>query len=98
MMKNDEEIIKSLIKGGFVGAFLGALLSKDKEEGASLGALAGAAILATYKANELAMKANVPMYVKENGSLFLLQPDGSKTFIRQIDKSGEALPQHFKLK
>ncbi len=97
-MKNDEEIIQSLIKGGFVGAFLGALLSKNKEEGATLGALAGAAILATYKANEQAMQANVPMYVEENGSLYLLQPDGTKTFIRKIEKPADTLPQHFKLK
>jgi len=96
-MKNDDEIIQSLIAGGIIGAALGALASNDKEEGAVLGALAGAAILATFKANEIAMKSNLTMYVEENGELYQIQPGGSKQFIRTIEKPTIQLQKRFKL-
>ncbi|OYU83692.1 MAG: hypothetical protein CFE24_10220 [Flavobacterium sp. BFFFF2] len=96
-MKNDDEIIQSLIAGGIIGAALGALVSNDKEEGAALGALAGAAILATFKANEIAMQSNLPMYVEENGDLYQIQPGGSKKFIRTIEKPTIQLQKRFKL-
>ena len=97
-MKNDEEIIQSLIVGGLVGATLGALVSKDKEEGNILGAVAGAALLATFKANEKAMQTNVPMYVEENGSLYQIESGGNKKFIKKLDKPTVKLQEHFKLK
>jgi hypothetical protein len=97
-MKNDEEILKSLITGGLIGAALGILVSKNKEEGATLGALAGAAILATFKANERAMQTNVPMYIEENGNLYQIKDGGVKTFVRKIQKPSVKLPSNFKLK
>ncbi|MEO7312257.1 MAG: glycine zipper 2TM domain-containing protein [Chitinophagaceae bacterium] len=96
-MKNDEEILQSLIAGGLIGAALGALVSNNKEEGATLGALAGAVLLATFKANEQAMKSNIAMYVQEGGSLFEIQPGGTKQFVKEIKKNSATLPQHFKL-
>jgi len=60
--------------------------------------MAGAAILATYKANEKASAMKIPMYVEENGNLFQIQPDGSKHFIRKLEKPGIKLNEHFKLK
>lgn len=97
-MKSDEEILQSLIAGGLIGAALGALLSKNKEEGSALGALAGAAILATFKANEKAMRMNIPMYVEEDGNLYLIQSGGVKKLVRKIDKPSVKLQEHFKLK
>ena len=96
-MKNDEAILQSLIAGGLIGAALGALVSKNKEDGAPLGALAGAAILATFKANEQAMQTNLPMYVEEDGNLYEVQNGGIKKFIRKIEKPIHQLPAHFKL-
>jgi hypothetical protein len=96
-MKNDEEIMESLIAGGLIGASLGALLSNNKGDGALLGALAGAAILATFKANEKAMEMNIPMFVEENGNIYQVQTGGIKKFIRKIDKPSLKLQQHFKL-
>ena len=96
-MKNDAEIVELLIKRGVVGATLGALLTKNNGEGMA-GALAVAAILATYKASEKAVETRVPMYVEENGSLYMTQPDGIKKFIRKIEKPGITLQQNFKLK
>ena len=98
MMKNDEEIMESLIAGGLIGAALGALLSKNNGDQTMLGALAVATILATFKANEKAMKMNIPMYMEENGNIYQLQTGGIKKFIRKIDKPSLNLPQHFKLK
>jgi hypothetical protein len=97
-MKTDEEIVESLIAGGLIGAALGALLSKNKEEGATLGALAGAAIVATYKAGERAKAAKIPMYIEEKGSLYQIQKDGSKKFIRKLEKPSVKLKENFKLK
>lgn len=97
-MKQDEEILESLIKGGLIGAALGALLSKNKENGATIGALAGAAILATFRANEQAMQTNVPMFIEENNTLYEIKADGSKHFVRYIAKPNQQLPKRFKLK
>ena len=97
-MENDEEIMQSLIAGGLIGAALGALVSKNKDEGATLGALAGAAILATFRANEKSMQTNLPMHVEENGSLYQVQSGGVRKFIRKIDKTSVKLPKNFKLK
>jgi len=96
-MKSDNEILESLIAGGLIGAALGALISKNKTEGSTIGAIAGAALLATYKANEKAQTLRIPMHVEEEGTLFEIQPDGSKNFIRKIEKPAK-LNEHFKLK
>jgi uncharacterized membrane protein (UPF0136 family) len=97
-MKNDEEILESLISGGFIGAALGLLISKNKEKGTILGALAGAAIVATFRANEKANETKIPMVVEENGNLYQINEEGKKTLIRRINKSLVKLPQNFKLK
>jgi len=98
MSKNDENIFQSLIAGGLIGAALGALISKDKEEGVTIGALAGAVILATYKANEQAQKTNLPVYVEQDSKLFEIQPGGNKRFIKNIPKPKITPNEYFKLK
>ena len=98
MNNNDENIFQSLIAGGLIGAALGGLLSKNKGGGATLGALAGAAILATYKANQEAMKTNIPVYVVEDSTLYEVQPGGERRFIKNIPKSTIEIPKHFTLK
>jgi hypothetical protein len=97
-MKNDNEIFESLIVGGLIGSSLGALLSRNKEGGATLGAIAGAAILATFKANEEAKKTNVTMYVEENGFLYQIHPGGIKNKVRKLEKPSIKLQEYFKLK
>jgi hypothetical protein len=97
-MKNDDEIIESLILGGLIGAALGALISDKKGEGATLGLMAGAALLATFKANEQAKQTNLPMYFAENGYLYQRQSDGTKKLIREIGKPSVTLQEHFTLK
>lgn len=79
-MEQDDKILENLITGGVGGAALGALLSKDKGEGATLGALAGAAILATFRANEEAKKSKLPLILEEEGSLYEISPDGQRKF------------------
>jgi len=97
-MNNDDEILESLIAGGLIGAGLGALVSKNKNEGATLGAVAGAVILATYKANQKARESNVPMYIAEEGNVYEIQADGTKKYIRKIEKPAIKLEDTFKLK
>lgn len=91
-------MLESLIAGGVVGAALGALLAKKKEQGATLGAIAEAAIVATYRANEEAQKANVPVMFEENGNLFVLHPDGTKEFIKEIPRKPFLKGNRFKLR
>ena len=81
-----------------IGAALSTLMSTDKEEGATIGAIAGAAILATYRANQQAMQSNVPVMIEENGNIYLLHPGGRKEFIREIPKSTVILHNRYKLK
>lgn len=97
-MNDTHQTIDSLIKGGLIGAAIGALLSKDKEEGAVLGALLGAAISATAKAGEEAKKTNLPVYVEEEGALYIIEPSGERQFIRKIKKPTSTFPERFKLK
>lgn len=95
-MKNNDEILQSLIAGGLIGAALGALIAdKDKQSGAELGALAGAVLFATFKANENAKKVNIPMIVEENNAIYEISPDGTKRFIKEIPKSKIEIPSNF---
>jgi hypothetical protein len=54
------------LQGGLIGAGLIALLSNQEkaEENISIGAIVGAAILESYKANLNAKKTNLPVYEK----------------------------------
>ena len=97
-MKKDDEIFESLIAGGLIGAALGALVAKEKGDGATLGALAGAVLLATFKANKQAQETKLPMFIEENGSLYEVSPNGKKVFIKPLEKSTVKLSQYFKLK
>jgi hypothetical protein len=94
-MQNDNEILESLILGGFIGATLGALITNSKE-GAGIGSIAGAAILATYKANVESKKSSVAMCFEENGNLYEMK-SGQKKFLRKIDKPTQKLEKRFKL-
>ncbi|GAA0878185.1 hypothetical protein GCM10009119_11530 [Algoriphagus jejuensis] len=97
-MKNDEEIMESLVAEGLIGTAMSSLLSKNNGENASLGTLAGAAILGTFKAGEKAKETSIPMFVVENGDLFQIQKDHDKKFVRKIEKPTIQLRRSFKLK
>jgi hypothetical protein len=96
-MKNDEEILDSLVAGGIIGAALGALITNSKS-GSSLGALAGAALFATYAANEKARKTNIPLVLEENSVLYEVKSDGTKRVLRQLPKTTQKIPKRFTLK
>ena len=97
-MNNDDDLLKSLIVGGGIGAALGAFLSKRKGEGVGIGALAGAVLLATFKANENARKTNVPFYIEEDGSVFEINARGQKRFIKRIEPVQGKIHRKYKLK
>jgi hypothetical protein len=96
MMNENEEILESLISGGLIGAALGALISSDKS-GTGLGALAGAALFATYAANEKARKTKIPLVIERNGAIYEIQPDGTMKFIKSIPKNTKKVPKKFRL-
>jgi len=94
--KEDDEILESLILGGIIGAGLGTLLSKEK--GTVIGAVAGAAVLASYKANLKAKKTNLPVFVMEDGVIYSVTSKGKRKLIKKIEKQTIKTPKYFKLK
>jgi hypothetical protein len=96
-MSQEDDIIKSLIAGGIIGAGLGALLTGDKR-GTTLGAIAGAALLATLKASQEAESRHFPMYVVENDALYEVQPDGSRVLVRSFDRKKRHYNSNYTLK
>ena len=96
VMKSEEEIIESLILGGIIGATLGALITKDKS-GTGLGAIAGAALFASFKANEKAKQLQFPLVVLENGTVYKLDKDGLKEMVKHIEKPSIKIPSNFTL-
>ena len=96
-MKNDKEIIESLITGGIIGAGIGALITENSREGLAIGSIIGAAILGTYKANEKAKETHIPFIIEENGILYQINEDGSKLFLRELEKPKIKIEKNFKL-
>ncbi len=95
-MKNDEQILESLIAGGLIGAALGALVTGSKKNSES-GIIARAAILATFEAYEKARKTNIPLLIKKGNALCEMRADGSCKFIKSIPKSPNVVPKKFVL-
>lgn len=93
---NDKETFEQAIKGGLIGAGLGLLLTGNNK-GVGIGALAGAVLLATLKANENAIKSNVPVLVEENGIIYEIGVNCERKFIKRIIKLSNNVPSHFKL-
>jgi hypothetical protein len=57
----------------------------------------GAAILASYKANEIAKRSSLPVIIEEDNSLYKIFPGGEKKFIRTIPRNKKTLPKNFRL-
>lgn len=98
MSEKENAIFKSLLKGGVIGTTLSALLYKEKGQGAALGAIAGAAILASVEANENAKKTGIPLILEEDNVLYEVHSDGRKKRIKDLPKSNKTLPKNFTLK
>lgn len=96
-MNSDHEIIESLVAGGLLGAALGALVSKDNR-GAAIGAIAGAAIVASFRANQRAQATGIPVIEEQDNELVRLYPDGRRELIRKIPRTNANIPQKFKLR
>jgi|688.fasta_scaffold809717_2 hypothetical protein len=96
-MKNDNEIIEKLIAEGLISKDLVILLDEKEGQEIDLGILTSASALATYRASELSKELKIQMYVKENSSLFLLENDGSKKFIKKIKKPLLKPKKNFKI-
>ncbi|TGL21714.1 hypothetical protein EHQ46_07615 [Leptospira yanagawae] len=98
MNREDEETLNNLIKGGLLGAGITALLKRQADgEDIAVGALLGAAILASVKASERAKETNIPILVQEGDSLYWKHPDGRKDLFKHLPKQSKTLPTKFKL-
>ena len=94
--KNSDEIVEGALAGGLIGAALGAILlgkSKDTLAAALLGAAIGASVSAMKEAEE----KDIPVMIEENGVLYYLNGDGSKTRIRKVRNAGPKLPSRFNI-
>lgn len=96
-MKSEEEIIESLIARGLIGAGIVALMSNGKDD-VAIGSIISAAILGTYKANQKAEDTRVTRVFEEDGALYEVDSQGTKTFIKALEKPQIYLSQNFKLK
>jgi hypothetical protein len=96
-MKNDNEIIEKLIAQGLISKDLIILLEEKNDQEIDLGILTSASALATYRASELSKELKMQMYFKENSSLYLLENDGSKRFIKKIEKPSVNPRKNFKI-
>lgn len=98
MNREDEETLNNLIKGGLLGAGLTALLKRQVDgEDIAVGAILGAAILASFKASERAKEAKIPVLVQEGNSLYWKHSDGRKEFFKELPNNSKHLPTYFKL-
>jgi hypothetical protein len=97
MTDRENNIFQTLAKSGIIGAAMSYLLLKKKERQTSSRSLAGAAILATYEANQVARQSNIPVYVEENGKLYAMGEKGQKSFIKDLPKPINNLSKKFKL-
>jgi hypothetical protein len=95
-MEKEEELLKSLIAGEAVGAALGALIANDKSEGEGLGAIAGAALFAGYRASLRAQMGSTPVLILKNGNLYEVCR-GVWRFVRTIKLRKSNLPKKFDL-
>lgn len=96
-MKNDAKLIEAAILGGLIGAALEALISGGKKN-SGLGALAGAVISASFKANEEALQTNIPLILEEKNALYEVDSNGTKKFIRKLPRNNKQIPKKFTLK
>lgn len=94
-MKN-EDLVQSAIIGGLIGAALEALIT-GQNKNSGLGMLAGAVISASLKANEEALKTDVPVYVKEKNNIYEIRSSGSKRLVKSLPGPQKKLPKRFKL-
>lgn len=97
MSNEQEKIIEQAIVGGLVGAGLGLLLSGSNKD-IGIGALAGAAFFAALKANENALKSNIPVLIEEKGVIYEINSKGEKKIVKKIEKNQQKIPSHFKMK
>ncbi|WP_244310485.1 hypothetical protein [Leptospira noumeaensis] len=98
MNREDEETLNNLIKGGLLGAGLTALLKREADgEDIAVGAILGAAILASIKASERAKETKIPLLVQEGDSLYWKHPDGHKELFKKLPTDPNHLPPKFKL-
>lgn len=96
-MENDNNFLEIAIAGGLIGAALESILS-GAGKNSGIGMVAGVVIAASMKANENAVKTNIPLIREENNVLYEFFPDGTKRMIRQIPKSKVNIPKKFTLK
>ncbi|WP_333658899.1 hypothetical protein [Flavobacterium sp.] len=96
-MNNEKEIIDDLVVGGIIGASLGALISNDKGKGATIGAIAGAALFATFNAHESAKKENLTLVYEENGVIYE-EHNGKRRVLKNLERLNIVPKKSYKLK
>ncbi|MCC5814558.1 MAG: glycine zipper 2TM domain-containing protein [Leptospira sp.] len=99
MEQSDQELLQSLIAGGIVGGVLGAILSdkNDRSENSTIAAIAGAAILASYKASQNAKNTNLPIYKINGENLVVEHPDGRIEIVKKLNRRNLNIPTKFKI-
>ena len=91
---DEKEVIETALLFGVVGAALGAALT-GKSQSSVIAGLLGAAIGASFSANQRALKNNLSVLVEEDGFLYRIDPNGSRTRIKRLKTTSTKIPSKF---
>lgn len=86
------------IKKGLTGSALGAFIT-GKKNNTIISAMVGAAVGASIKAFEEAIKANAPVMYEEDGAFYVIHPDSTIEFVNRKEniKKSKKVPLKFSL-
>jgi hypothetical protein len=94
MMKNNNQLFKTLHEDGLIGNGLYKIVT-DHVESSSLSIIAGAALQASFDAYEKAKKTKLPLVMKEGDFLYKIKSDGSKKILKIFPKNINKLANTF---
>lgn len=97
-MNGQNKNLEHLVNEGYLESSVAQHFAKDAKESREIAAVIGAAIDSTESAYNEALKSNIPFCVAEDGILFEVAPDGSRTFVREITKNTRLFPSRLTLK
>jgi len=92
--KTKDEIIEGAIGDGLFGASLGAYLTGKNKRILAAG-LVGTAIGASLKVQDNVKRLKMSFLYEENGVVYRSFPDGSRRFVKTIEKHKLEIPTHF---
>jgi hypothetical protein len=96
-VEDQHNSIEHLVERGLIDSSMANFIINDKEEGILMGSFLEIAVDATSKAHEAAKKTQIAVLVEEDNCLYELRLDGTKRYIKALQKQLNNFPDRFKL-